>query len=57
MDDCPGEKCELVVVFQSCDLLVCKRMILCRRTSVQDQVVSCKYGYKVIYVTLYRRTS
>ena len=48
MDDCPREKCELVGVFHSSDLSVCKRMIPCRRTSVPDQVVRCRYGYKVI---------
>ena len=46
-----GGKCELIVVFQRFDLSVCKKMILCRRTSGPDQVVSCRHGHS--YVTLY----
>ena len=46
MDDSAGKECELVIVFQSRDLSVCKRMSSCRRTGVPDQVVSSN---KVIY--------
>ena len=48
MDDSAGKECELVVVFQSPGLSVCKRMSSCRRTSVLDQVVSSRYRNKVI---------
>ena len=48
MDDSAGKECELVVVFQSRDLSVCKRMSSCRRTSVPDQVVSSRYRNKAI---------
>ena len=48
MDDSAGKECELVVVFQSRDLSVCKRMSSCRMTSVPDQVVSGRYCNKVI---------
>ena len=41
-------KCELVDVFHSCDLSVSKKMSLRRRKSIPDQLVSCRYGYKVI---------
>ena len=47
MDDSAGKECELVVVFQSRDLSVCKRMSSCKRTSVPDQV-SSRYHNKVI---------
>ena len=47
MDDSAGKECELVIVFQSRDLSVCKR-ISCRRTDVPDQVVSSRYPNKVI---------
>ena len=63
MDDSAGKECELVIVFQSRDLSVCKRMSSCRWTSVPDQVVSSRYRNKVIcdlnkvILTLYRRTS
>ena len=56
MADSAGKECELVVVFQSRDLSVCKRMSSCRRTSVPDQVDSSRYRNRS-YVILYRRTS
>ena len=37
-----------VIVFQSRDLSICKRMSSCRRTGVPDQVVSSRYRNKVI---------
>ena len=48
MDDSAGKECELVIVFQSRNLSVCKRMSSCRRTGVPDQVVSSRYHNKVI---------
>ena len=48
-----GKKYKLVVVFQSCDLSLCKRMILFRRVSIPNQVVSCRYGYMVICDLIY----
>ena len=48
MDDSVGKECELVIVFQSRDPSVCKRMSSCRRTGVPDQVVSSRYLNKVI---------
>ena len=47
MDDSAGKERELVVVFQSRDLSVCKRMSSCRRTGVPDQVVRSRYRNKV----------
>ena len=57
MDDSAGKECEPVIVFQSRDLSVCKRMSSCRKTSVPDQVVSSRYRNKVICDLIYRRTS
>ena len=48
MYDCPWEICELKVAFQSCDLSVCKKMIVWREASVPDQVVRSRKSYKVI---------
>ena len=48
MDDSAGKECELVIVFQSQDLSVCKRKSSCRRTGVPDQVVSSRFRNKFI---------
>ena len=48
MDDSAGKERELVVVFQSRDLSVCKRMNSCSRTGVSDLVVGSRYRNKVI---------
>ena len=48
MDDSAGKECELVIVFQSRDLSVGKRMSSCRRMSVPNLVVSSRYRNKVI---------
>ena len=47
------EKWELVVVYQSCDLSVCRRMILGKRTSAPDQVISCMMATRS-YVSMRR---
>ena len=53
VDDCPGEKCELVVDYQSCDMLVCRRMIPGKTTSAPDQVISCMMATRS-YVSMRR---
>ena len=54
MDDSAGKECEFVIVFQSRDLSVCKRMSSFRRTGVPESVAGIATRS---YVTLYRRTS